>query len=89
MALENVKLIQKEELTVPAVGGDFMYIYRSSAGGGFVITDYKIKVSNLFGNMLAYSNESEIAAPTEGRMYFDSTTKKFRGYNGTIWVDLG
>ena len=25
----------------------------------------------------------------EGTMYFNSTTKKFRGYNGTAWVDLG
>ena len=25
----------------------------------------------------------------EGTMYFNSTTKKFRGYNGTLWVDLG
>ena len=25
----------------------------------------------------------------EGQMYFNSTTKKFRGYNGTSWVDLG
>ena len=33
------------------------------------------------------------ADPTEnlekGQMYFNSSTNKFRGYNGTAWVDLG
>ena len=29
------------------------------------------------------------ASPTAGTMYFNSTSGKFRGYNGTAWVDLG
>jgi len=28
------------------------------------------------------------ATPEEGEVYFDSTTKKLRVYNGTTWVDL-
>jgi hypothetical protein len=27
-------------------------------------------------------------APDEGEVYFDSTTKKLRVYNGTAWIDL-
>lgn len=35
---------------------------------------------------IAFSDPSGLP---EGTMYFNSTTKKFRGYNGTAWVDLG
>ena len=35
--------------------------------------------------------DSKTADPTgeAGMMYFNTTTNKFRGYNGTAWVDLG
>lgn len=28
------------------------------------------------------------ASPATGQIYFNSTTGKFRGWNGTAWVDL-
>ena len=37
--------------------------------------------------------DTQSADPTTGlaagQMYFNTTTNKFRGYNGTAWVDLG
>ena len=28
------------------------------------------------------------SGPKEGQIYFNTTTSKFRGYNGSAWVDL-
>ena len=36
-----------------------------------------------------YATGSEPASPEEGFMIFDSTTKQFKGWNGTAWVVLG
>jgi len=35
-----------------------------------------------------YETGSEPASPEEGWIIFDSTTKKFKGFNGTVWSDL-
>ena len=86
MALTNVKLEDKVELTVPAVGGDMLYIKRNSAGGGFSITDYKIRVSNLVSNYLSYANDGAVPTPTAGTSYYNTTTKQLRYYNGTVWA---
>jgi hypothetical protein len=34
-------------------------------------------------------NLSSDPANVTGSIYFNTTTSKFRGYNGTAWVDLG
>ena len=34
-------------------------------------------------------NASDVMAPQTGTIYFNTSTNKFRGYNGTAWVDLG
>ena len=88
MAIIDVKLVDKVELTLPAVGGDWVYIRRNSAGGGFTEGDYKIRVSNLVSNYLSYANDGGVPTPSEGTSYFNTTTKEFRGYNGTSWVNL-
>jgi len=88
MALVDVKLDDKIELTLPADGNDYIYILRQVAGGGFTITDYKIKVSNLVGVALNYTDSGLVTNEAEGATYFDTTTKKLRVFNGTIWEDL-
>ncbi len=35
------------------------------------------------------TNINDITDPAEGMIIFDSTLKKFLGYNGTAWVELG
>ena len=88
MALTNVKLVDKEELTLPANEADYIYIRRNVAGGGFSEGDYKITVQNLIGNALPFASVGEISDIVEGSMYFDTTTKKLRVYNGSGWDDL-
>lgn len=88
MAIIDVKLEDKDELTVPAVGGDIMYIKRKSAGGGFSITDYKIKVSNLVSNYLSYASDGVVPDAVAGTSYFNTNTNEFRGYDGTVWYNL-
>lgn len=39
--------------------------------------------SNVVPNLTA-----DPAGPVTGQIYFNSTTGKFRGWNGTAWVDL-
>jgi len=43
-----------------------------------------------FGDPIKLHNQSADPGTAEsGDMYFNTTTNKFRGYNGTAWVDLG
>jgi hypothetical protein len=43
-----------------------------------------------FGDPIKLHNQSADPGTAEsGDMYFNNTTNKFRGYNGTAWVDLG
>jgi len=87
MATVDVKLDDKVELTLPANGNDYIYILRQVAGGGFQITDYKIKVRNLIGGALPYTDDSQIAAPVEGTQYFNTTDKSLKVYNGNSFVN--
>ena len=88
MALTNVKLDDKTELTLNAESVDFIYILRQVAGGGFSMTDYKINVRNLKGNALPYASDGVVPDPTGGTMYFNSTSNEMRGYDGTDWFNL-
>lgn len=88
MATVDVKLDDKVELTLPANENDYIYILRQVAGGGFSITDYKIKVSNLIGGALPYTDDSQISAPVEGTQYFNTTDKTLRSYDGSTWRNL-
>lgn len=38
---------------------------------------------------ISTTNVNDISDPVEGMIVFNSTTKKFLGYNGTNWVELG
>ena len=42
-----------------------------------------------FGAPIKVDNQSADPTGVTGAIYFNTTTPKFRGYNGTIWVDLG
>jgi hypothetical protein len=42
-----------------------------------------------FGNTIKLDSKSADPTGEAGMMYFNTTTNKFRGYNGTAWVDLG
>jgi len=88
MATVDVKLDDKTELTLPANENDYIYILRQVAGGGFSITDYKIKVRNLIGDALPFTDDLSVPNPTEGTQYFNSTTKQMRGYDGAVWRNM-
>ncbi|OGN04113.1 MAG: hypothetical protein A2831_02270 [Candidatus Yanofskybacteria bacterium RIFCSPHIGHO2_01_FULL_44_17] len=63
-------------------------------GSGGVNQDVAINPSgtgtvNIGGDSLVVASKtSEPANPKTGQIYFDATLGKFRGYNGTSWVDL-
>ena len=42
-----------------------------------------------FGNTIKLNSKAADPTGEAGMMYFNTTTNKFRGYNGTAWVDLG
>jgi hypothetical protein len=88
MALVDVKLRDKVELTLPANENDFIYIKRQVAGGGFTTTDYKIKVRNLIGDALGYANDAAVPSPLEGTTYWDTTLKVLKVYNGATFDDI-
>lgn len=88
MATVDVKLDDKVELTLPANENDYIYILRQVAGGGFGITDYKIKVRNLVGNALPFSSDGLVPAPEAGTMYFNTSDSQMRGYDGTAWNNI-
>lgn len=88
MATVDVKLKDKVELTLPANENDFIYILRQVAGGGFSITDYKIKVRNLLGDALPFASDGAISSPTGGTQYFNTNTNELRGFDGSIWRNM-
>ncbi|MBV1952739.1 MAG: hypothetical protein KUG64_11170 [Cycloclasticus sp.] len=87
MALVNVKLDDKEELTLPANVADYLYILRQVAGGGFNVTDYKINVRNLMGDSIPYDSDGSVPDPTGGTSYFNTTDNEQRVYDGTDWYN--
>ena len=38
--------------------------------------------------IVSFTPTAEPVSPSEGDVYFDSTTKKLRCYDGTVWQDL-
>jgi len=87
MATVDVKLDDKTELTLPANANDYIYILRQVAGGGFQITDYKIKVRNLIGDALPFTDDLSVPNPTEGTQYYNTTSKTLRYYDGVSWSE--
>jgi hypothetical protein len=61
-----------------------------SGGGGMVINVAKLDAKGRWKSprlqITGYATGSYPSSPTEGEIIFDSTTKKFMGYNGTAWV---
>ena len=88
MATVDVKLDDKTELTLPANANDYIYILRQVAGGGFQITDYKIKVRNLIGDALPFTDDLSVPTPSAGTVYFNSTDSQMRGYDGVSWHNM-
>ncbi len=88
MAITDVILDDKDELTLPANPADYIYILRQVAGGGFSITDYKINVRNLLGDALPYSSDGLVPDPAAGTQYFNTATGQMRGYDGSIWYNM-
>ncbi len=88
MAITDVILDDKDELTLPASPADYIYILRQVAGGGFSITDYKINVRNLLGDALPYSSDGLVPDPAAGTQYFNTATSQMRGYDGSSWHNM-
>lgn len=88
MAVTDVKLDDKTELTLPANKADFIYILRKVAGGGFTLTDYKINVRNLKGDALTYSSDGDVDNPVGGTIYFNTTDDDLRWFDGIDWHSL-
>jgi hypothetical protein len=72
-----------KEITILPNGGTNPIL---DAGGDFLNVDCETR----FNNTIVLDNvSSDPSSPAAGAMYFNVSTNKFRGYNGTAWVDLG
>lgn len=72
-----------KEITILPAGGANPIL---DAGGDYLNVDCQTR----FNNTIVLDNvSSDPSSPATGAMYFNTSTNKFRGYNGTAWVDLG
>lgn len=72
-----------KEITILPAGGANPIL---DAGGDYLNVDCETR----FNNTIVLDNvSSDPSSPATGAMYFNTSTNKFRGYNGTAWVDLG
>lgn len=85
--------------------GDFTWlktdkIYAGTSSGFFLTngneidtwggeTEIVLKKRVVAEDVIVVDNETTDPAGITGAIYFNTTTNKFRGYNGTDWVDLG
>lgn len=51
-------------------------------------TDKRVRINSVF-RLDSQTADPTSPTPQAGDMYFNTSTSKFRGYNGTSWVDLG
>jgi hypothetical protein len=61
-------------------------VLSTQSTNGFQVDDTLVMNQKIFraGSLSADPGSGNVA----GDMYFNTTTNKFRGYNGTAWVDL-
>lgn len=72
---------------VSATSGDILLKTGTTAGGAG--TRGKIRCVNKTAFVLPIDGADPVAGDSEhGQMYFNSITNKFRGYDGSAWVDL-
>jgi intein-encoded DNA endonuclease-like protein len=76
-----------------AIQGSATYISNSANAAGLTFADNTIASwsndSVDFTDKIKLVNLSADPSGVAGEIYFNTTTNKFRGYNGTAWVDLG
>jgi hypothetical protein len=72
------------------IGGSLTIGVRNAANGfeRFTFTNNGAFTAPIF-KATGYATGSLPTSPQEGFMVFDSTTKQFKGWNGTAWVVLG
>jgi hypothetical protein len=63
-------------------GGTSGTVEIEGGSAGAVHIDSVVRLKNLGADPTS-------PTPVKGHMYFNTATNKFRGYNGTSWVDLG
>tara|TARA_R110002012_G_scaffold25464_4_gene84337 strand:+ start:9140 stop:11026 length:1887 start_codon:yes stop_codon:yes gene_type:complete len=64
-------------------------IYSNNVSVTAPATPTLAEVQTAGNSVLKLQNETaDPSSPEKGWMYFNETTNKFRGYNGTAWVDL-
>ena len=51
-------------------------------------SDKRVRINSVF-KLDSQTADPTSPTPQAGDMYFNTSTSKFRGYNGTSWVDLG
>jgi hypothetical protein len=76
-----------------SIRGSSTYISNSTGNGiafnGIDISSWSDDRVTFGDPIRLHNTASDPTTATTGEMYFNSTTNKFRGYNGTAWVDLG
>ena len=63
-------------------------INNGQPNGDWLQLDVDGKTSVSYMKLKGYATGAEPATPEEGTMVFDSTTKKFKGWDGTAWQDF-
>lgn len=68
----------------------FKLIYNNSSGENKILECFgSNKLLRFYTSSLVLPKSTTDPSTQSGGIYFNTTTNKFRGYNGTTWVDLG
>mgnify|MGYP003627518861 CR=1 FL=1 len=92
---DNTTRLNSTNSYVSIIGDSAVYISSTNSGSSAGLSFIRNAIGSWSDDSVEFDEKIKLhnlsADPTgvAGDMYFNSTTNKFRGYNGTAWVDLG
>ena len=91
----NIVRLNSTNSYVSIIGDSAAYVSTTNGGGAAGLTFIRNTIGSWsndsvqFDEVINLINLGADPVGVAGDMYFNTTTNKFRGYNGTAWVDLG
>jgi len=91
----NIVRLNSTNSYVSIIGDSAAYVSTTNGGGAAGLTFIRNTIGSWsndsveFDEVINLVNLGADPVGVAGDMYFNTTTNKFRGYNGTAWVDLG
>ena len=91
----NIVRLNSTGSYISMIGDSAVYASTTNGGGAAGLTFIRNTIGSWsndsveFDEVINLVNLGADPVGVAGDMYFNTTTNKFRGYNGTAWVDLG